>query len=62
MCILLLYSYLYAVWSVRANRNIDFAGIKNVVVKNYQDNVTDLKLLLGGNVGKYFGNLLNLQL
>ena len=59
MCILLLYSYLHAVWLVRANRNISVSGIKNVVLKNYQNNVKDLKLSLGENIRKFFGNLLN---
>ena len=62
MCILLLYSYLHAVWLVRTNKNITISGMKNAVLKNYQSNVNDLKLSLGENVRKYFGNLLNARL
>ena len=58
ICIMLLYSYLTAVWSCRANNQLTSGQIKEVVKKKFMNVKRDLILTHGNNINKYFGNYL----
>ena len=61
VCILLLCSYLHAIWLIRLDDQMNSDDIKTVVLRKYFDNVRDMKYVLGDKIPHLFGNLLEFK-